>query len=128
MITAQSQATPYQTLYTNGRHEALADVPPAKGGQDAGLGPHELIEAGLACCLSMWYRMQAQKLGLPLPTVVATVNLIRDHPEEAVFECEFELQGDLSKEQKRQLLEAGQVCPVQKTLSKRLRFVTRFKP
>jgi len=53
MITTQSKESRYLVQFTNGKQHADADVSPIKGGQGAGFGPHELLEASLACCINM---------------------------------------------------------------------------
>jgi putative redox protein len=98
-------------------------VLPSKGGQGAGFGPHELMEASLATCLNMWIRMQADKLAIPVGAITVTVLLKRDHPEEAAFEYTVKVNGVPSEEQRMTLLEAAENCPVRRTLLKKLSFV-----
>lgn len=59
MIRASSLDVPYQTAFTNGTLEAVADVPVEKGGAGRGFGPHELLEAAFATCLTMTAQMYA---------------------------------------------------------------------
>ena len=111
--------------FTNGTQQADADVLPLKGGQGAGFGPHELLEASLACCINMWIRMQADQLGIPVGPIDVTVNLKRDHPEEAIYECTVKLDGSLSEKHRALLLEAADNCPVRRTLLKNPLFARR---
>jgi putative redox protein len=122
MITAKSQEPRYMVQFTNGTQNASADVLPIKGGRGAGFGPHELLEASLACCINMWIRMQADQLGIMVGDIAVTVLLKRDHPQEAVFECNVRLDGSLSPEDQTTLLEAANNCPVRRTLLKKLSF------
>lgn len=71
MIRASENAVPYQTAFSNGTHTAVADVPMEKGGAGQGFGPHELLEAALATCLTMTVRMAAEHLGIPLAGTAA---------------------------------------------------------
>jgi putative redox protein len=123
MITTQSKDARYLVQFTNGARQADADVLPIKGGQGAGFGPHELMEASLATCINMWIRMQADKLAIPVGSITVTVLLKRDHPEEATFEYTVKVNGVPSEEQRMTLLEAADNCPVRRTLLKRLSFV-----
>ena len=122
MITTQSKKPRYLVQFTNGTQEADADVLPIKGGQGAGFGPHELLEASLACCINMWIRMQADLLGIPVGPISVSVSLKRDHPEEAVFDYTVNLDTALSEDQQAKLMQIADDCPVRRTLLKRLSF------
>jgi putative redox protein len=125
MITTQSKEARYRVRFTDGKHQADADVLPIKGGCGAGFGPHELLEASLACCINMWIRMQADRLGIPVGPIVVNVSLKRDHPETAVFEYTVKLEGVLSENQRVTLMQAADNCPVRRTLLKKLSFDRR---
>jgi len=125
MITTQSKEPRYLVQFTNGNQQAAADVLPMKGGQGAGFGPHELVEASLACCINMWIRMQADHLGIPVGAIAVTVSLKRDHPEEATFEYTAKLEGALSEDQRATLMQAADNCRVRRTLLKKLSFQRR---
>jgi putative redox protein len=122
MITTQSKKPRYLVQFTNGTQQADADVLPIKGGQGAGFGPHELLEASLACCINMWIRMQADLLGIPVGPISVSVSLKRDHPEEAVFDYTVNLDTALSEDQQAKLMQIADDCPVRRTLLKRLSF------
>lgn len=123
MINAQSKEPRHLVEFTDGIHRANADVLPIKGGQRAGFGPHELLEASLAACITMWIRMQADKLGIPVGPVAVTVSLKRDQPEEVVYEYNIQLEGELSNSQRAILLSAADDCPVRRTLLKKPLFL-----
>src|SRR5712671_365712 len=116
MIATHSKEPRYLVQFTDGKHQAEADVPPIKGGQGAGIGPHELLEASLACCINMWIRMKADQLGIPVGAISVTVSLKRDHPEETIFDYTVKLEGPLSQEQRAALMGVADNCPVRRTL------------
>ena len=122
MIKTQSGDAPYLVRFTNGAQDAMADVLPAKGGQGAGFGPHELMEASLATCINMWIRMQADKENIPVDGISVSVNLKRDDPNERIFEYSINIDGTLSEQQRTMLLQLADDCPVRKTLCKRISF------
>ena len=122
MITCVNKTNNYETLFTNGRHQAICDVPAAKGGGDTGFGPHELLEAGLAGCLNIWLRIYASNHRIPLAEITTEVSLHRDSPGLAVFEYGIKLSGDLTAEQRQELLQAAKSCPVHQTLSGQISF------
>ena len=125
MITASSEPTSYQTLFSNGKQTAIADTTVDKGGGEKGFRPHELLEAALATCMNMQIRMYAANHGIGLSEVQTRVSLDRSSPAEAVFEYSVELSGQMDEEQRRKLLEVAENCPVRKTLSKKLSFRRR---
>ncbi len=122
MITSQSEAESYRTIFSNMQHKATSDTIISKGGRESGFGPHELLEAALACCMNIWVRMYADKHGILLSSVEAKVSLNRDGIEERVFEYSLDLQGSLSEEERGKLLQMAITCPVQQTLSKKISF------
>ena len=122
MIHAHSLPANFQVAFTNGRQTAISDTTLEKGGSGEGFHPHELLEAALASCMTMTLRMCAAKHSIALKEATVTVPLNRDNPGEALFEYHVTLQGELSKEQKEQLLAALEHCPVRETLSKSLTF------
>jgi putative redox protein len=122
MICAKSQLARYQTLFSDGEHEGVADTTADKGGEHAGFRPHDLLEAALAACVNMSVRMYADHHGIPLRGVTTNVSLDRTHPDEVVFRYDLDLDGELTEEQRNRLLQASNACPVRKTLSKSIRF------
>jgi putative redox protein len=122
MIEAKSQYEPYRIWFTNGQHEAFADATTEKGGQNAGFRPHDLLQAALACCITMTARMFAEEHAIPLRQARAIVHLTREQ-DETIFEVKTEFDGDLTVEQLERLQAAIRACPVRKTLSRSIRFV-----
>ncbi|HEY2908979.1 MAG TPA: OsmC family protein [Gemmataceae bacterium] len=117
MIQATSLATPFQTSFTNGSHEAVADIPIEKGGAGSGFGPHELLEAALATCIAMTVRMSAAKHGIPLAGVQCEVRIDRTTPDSVILNYALEFDGPLSEEQAAKLRGAANRCPVARTLT-----------
>lgn len=117
MIRASSLPVPYQTAFTNGSREAVADVPVEKGGSGVGFGPHELLEAALATCLTMTVQIEANKKGLPLTGAQCEVRIDRSVPGEVVLRYSLTLEGPLSAEQTEALKSAASRCPVGRTLT-----------
>lgn len=117
MIRASSLDAAYQTAFTNGAYSAVADVPREKGGAGNGFGPHELLEAAFATCLTMTVQMYAAKHGLPLTGASCEVRIDRSVPGAVTLNYNLALDGPLTPEQRRQLHEAASRCPVARTLS-----------
>lgn len=117
MIRATSDGVPYRVTFTDGRFAATSDTTAEKGGGDAGFGPHELLEAALATCLTITLEKTARQHGIPLERAGAAVRLDRGRPGEPVLTYELEMHGPLSDEQRQKLTEAAANCPVGKTLT-----------
>jgi uncharacterized OsmC-like protein len=66
--------------------------------------------------------MHADKEGIPLSGVVVDVCLNRDTPGETIFEWAVSLEGNLTPEQRQQLREQVDHCPVSQTLLKEISF------
>ena len=122
MITAKSERERYKTSFAGGKHRGFADATVEKGGGELGFRPHELLEAGFACCMNMWLRMYAGKRSMPLVGVETRVSINRDKEGEAVFEYAIELKGELTQVQRRELLKAAESCSVRQTLSRNISF------
>jgi len=117
MIRTASQPTRYQTLFNNGSHEAVADVPVEKGGSGHGFGPHELLEAAFATCLTMTVGMYATKHEIPLTRASCEVRINRSNPEAVVLDYSLDFEGALTEEQSSRLRIAASKCPVARTLT-----------
>ena len=120
MICSHGCTTPYQAEFTTGTHTAVADAPVAKGGGGRGFGPHELLEAALATCLTMTAQMVAAEHGYPLTGVRSEVRIDRTDPDAPVLSYHLTFDGSLTPHQQRHLREAAAGCPVGRTLTGRI--------
>lgn len=117
MIRSTSLGVPYRTAFTNGTQDAIADVPVDKGGAGNGFGPHELLEAAFATCLTMTVQMYAAKHGIPLVGAQCEVRIDRSLPNAVTLNYTLTFDGPLTDEQTTQLRDAASRCPVARTLT-----------
>jgi putative redox protein len=108
-------------------HRFAADQPRSLGGTDRGPTPYDLLLAALGSCASMTIALYARRKGWPLRQVTVRLWHSRIHAVDCA-ECEtkegrldriewsFQLNGDLTDEQRAKLLEIAQRCPVNRTL------------
>ncbi len=120
-----------------GRHRLLADEPTGVGGTDTGPGPYDLLVAALGACTSMTLSLYARRKKWPLESVRVTLRHSKIHASDCA-DCEqkdvkldhvdrvVELQGALTDEQKKRLLEIADRCPVHKTLAPAIHIQTRL--
>lgn len=118
MIRASCHALSYQASFTNGLQEAVADLPTSKGGEGQGFGPHELLEAALATCMTITVKLCARKTDIDLQSVSCVVQLDRSTPDVVKATYQLTLEGTITQEQASMLCDAASNCPVAKTLAK----------
>jgi putative redox protein len=103
----------------------LADEPVSVGGQGSGPNPYELLAAALGACTTMTLRLYAERKGWPLEqALVRVVHRSRGLNAKDRFAREIVLEGQLSPEQRRRLLEIANRCPVHQTLEHGSEIVT----
>jgi putative redox protein len=100
-------------------HELFADVDASIGGEDSAPDPHSLLDSSLAACTAITLSMYAKRRGMPLEGI--NIDIARDNSKEKSGEYNLALNihfvGDLSDEQKQQLLGIIEKCPIHKLLS-----------
>jgi putative redox protein len=118
----------FDTRVTAGRHEFAADEPVAAGGADAGPSPYEFLLTALGTCTVMTLRLYAQRRGYPLTGVTVELDHDRIHAEDCAT-CDTKenrvdrirrkvtVDGDLTGEQRADLLRVADRCPVHRTLT-----------
>ena len=122
MIRTDSLPAAYRTTVRSDTHELTADAPIAKGGGGEGFGAHQLLEASLATCINMAVRMHAAQAAIPLRAVSTWVELTWPDAQTTEFRYGLTLDGPLSEEQKQELHDVAENCPVRRTLSRNLMF------
>jgi putative redox protein len=107
----------FQVEVSAGGVTFLADEPPEVGGLGTGPTPYDLLAAGLGACTVMTVRLYARGKGLPLDRVCVSVGHTRrsDRQPADLFIRRLDLEGDLSDEQRRKLVEIAEKCPVHRT-------------
>jgi putative redox protein len=118
----------FTTTVVAGEHEFLVDEPVDFGGDDEGPNPYDLLLAALGTCTSMTLRIYARRKGYPLDEVAIDLTHDRVHAEDCV-NCDTKagyltrisrritLTGDLTPEQRADLIRVADRCPVHRTLT-----------
>lgn len=109
----------FQVEVRAGGARFLADEPVDVGGLGSGPTPYDLLGAALGACTAMTLRLYARGKDLPLGRVRVTVGHSKDKTESPpdLFVRRVRLDGSLSEEQTRRLLEIADRCPVHRTLA-----------
>lgn len=115
----------YQVEVRTGGTRFFADEPTAAGGLGSGPTPYELLSSALGACTAMTVRLYAQRKGWPLREVFVRVVHRREGLQAKYrFAREIRLDGELSFDQRRRLLEIAERCPVHQTLERGSEVVT----
>lgn len=120
VIVRENKQGRYQQEVIVGEHRLLADEPVSIGGNDAGPAPFDFVLAGLGACTSMTLRMYAERKELPLRNVQVELSHSKVKIDGIARDCiqrTITLEGELSAEQRQQLLEIANKCPVHRALS-----------
>jgi putative redox protein len=122
VTVVESGNGPYGQFITSGRHVLGADEPVELGGRDTGPDPFELLLSGLGACTAMTIRMYASRKGLKLDRVTVRLRHVQRATAAKGLIDKFErvvlLEGDLTVDDRRRLLEIADRCPVSQTLKR----------
>lgn len=111
-----------------GDHHLTSDEPEEAGGLNKGLSPYQLVSAALGSCTAMTLHIYARHKKWPLEGIKVTLNHEKKHIEDCLdcenpnaridhFTIQLELEGPLSDDQKKRLVDIAYKCPVHKTLT-----------
>lgn len=112
----------FTQVVTAGKHTFKTDEPVSVGGLDSAPNPYEELLAALGSCTAMKVRREANVKGYSLDDVSITL----DHAKVDagggkkidVIGRSIKLQGNLTEEQRLDLLAAANRCPLMQTLTK----------
>lgn len=109
----------FKTDIKTATNSLVADEPVSVGGMDLGFSPSELLASALAACTCGTLRMYANRKGwLALTEIHVEVEFSRDvQQNKSQMNRKIEIIGDLSDEQKTQLLAIANKCPIHNTLT-----------
>ncbi|MEH6791940.1 OsmC family protein [Parasphingorhabdus sp.] len=131
LVSVETASGKFQQTVRVGKHMFLADEPESFGGTDSGPSPYDLLLAALGSCTSMTMKMYADRKGIPLTGVHILLEHSREHVEDCrtcnnednridVIDRSIIMEGDLTAEQRRKLIEIAEKCPVHRTLENRI--------
>jgi putative redox protein len=135
VLVRETRRGKFQQEVIVGHHRLLADEPVSSGGMDSGLGPYDLLLAGLGACTSMTLRLYADRKQLPLRQTSVRLRHSKIHAADCA-DCESKegmldrieraitLDGDLDAEQRTRLMEIADKCPVHRTLESEINIRT----
>ena len=121
-----------------GRHRLVADEPVEAGGTDQGLTPYELLLSALGACTSLTMRMYAKRKGWALDGITVHLSHAKIHAEDCreceteagqldQIDCEIELAGSITPDQRLRLLQIAERCPIHRTPISEIEILTTMK-
>ena len=117
-ITRDTPGRTKHTIYVR-EHTLTADVDAATGGEDAGPSPHDLYDSALGACKALTVLWYANRKQMPIENIEVVVE--RDNTDEAKgtyrLKTLLSVTGDLSEEQRAELLKVAGKCPVHKLMT-----------
>ena len=118
-VNAKIGTVLFKTDIKTATNSLIADEPVSVGGMDLGFSPSELLASALAACTCGTLRMYANRKGwLALTEIHVEVEFSRDvQQNKSQMNRKIEFIGDLSEEQKKQLLVIANKCPIHNTLT-----------
>lgn len=119
MIGTRNETEPYAVVFSDGKHDGLADAIVADGGREAGFKPFALLEASLATCTAITIRMYADRHGWTLPGLEVRVKYDQSRPDAPVLRYDIDFgSADIAPDIRERLLRVATACPVHKALSR----------
>ncbi|MGO4819786.1 OsmC family protein [Flavobacterium sp. W22_SRS_FP1] len=119
-INIKNLTTGYQSLITNGRHAIVGDEPVASAGTDLGFSPEDLILSSIAMCKLATVRYIARKNKWEIGEVDGEFELNVKRGEAGKLSthvtAKIKIEGDLTAEQKRELLKQADACYVHRMI------------
>lgn len=136
-VIVQGSAAAFAQEIGIGPHRLTADEPVDSGGADSGPSPYELLLSALGSCTSMTIGMYARRKTWPLESVTVSLRHSRIYAVDCAecetkegmldrIECDIQLTGSLTQEQRTKLLEMANKCPVHRTLVSEIDIRTRL--
>lgn len=110
----------YQSIISNGRYAIVGDEPITSKGTDQGFSPEDLILAALASCKVATVRFIARKKGWEVRDIDAQLELsVKRNPDRSLVstvQVAIKIEGDLSEEQRAELLREADSCFVHRMI------------
>lgn len=119
IVVTRDRAGKMKHTVTVRQHSFDVDEPDSNGGEDLGLTPHELYDSALGACKAMTTLWYANRKRIPVEDIEVTV--VRDDSEErkGIYRLyvTLALNGPLTEEQRRELLNVASKCPVHRLMT-----------
>jgi len=113
------------------QHAFVVDEPESNGGEDLGLTPHEVYDSALGSCKALTVLWYANRRQIPVEDIRVTVDRDDSKEREGLYRLRvtLEITGDITEEQRSQLLAVAEKCPLHKLMTQaKTEVVTELAP
>lgn len=113
-VSVFNRGNTFNSIVTNGKVSIAVDKP---GG--VGLDPMEMVLSGLLFCKVATIRFVAMKKGYDLESISADISSEEEKREgtfHTTVKVKLKMEGDLTKEQRKELIKSADSCHVHKVL------------
>ncbi|MFM6928963.1 MAG: OsmC family protein [Bdellovibrio sp.] len=93
------------------------DIEANIGGTNRAPDPHDYLQVALASCTAITLQLYAKRKGFPLESVDVKIRITEEGAQN-VIQREVRLLGELTQEQKQNLMAIAEKCPIHKFLEK----------
>jgi putative redox protein len=109
---------------SNEQHQIISDVAASLGGEDAGLNPHELIEAALAACSTLTIELYAKRKNWDVSNMVVEVKIVEETKEASRIDRKITFGPQNSPEERQRITEIANKCPIHNLLQSKITIMT----
>lgn len=115
----RDQSLPMRHIAHVRKHVISVDGTVEEGGDDAGPGPHDLYDAAISACKALTVVWYAKRKGYPVENVEVSTERDASDERKGVYRLAITLHisGNLTTEQRADLLAAAHKCPVHKLMT-----------
>ena len=102
-----------------GSHTFPIDLAVESGGEDSGVDPHDLYDSAVGGCKALTVLWYANRKGIPVEDITVTVTRDGSGERSGLYRLRtvLEVTGDLTEEQRQELLKVAGKCPVHKLMT-----------
>jgi len=102
-----------------GPHVFAADAGIDDGGEGLGPNPHDLYDSALGACEALTVLWHAKRRGIPVENIEVTVERDQSAERTGIYRLDTKLKlgGNLTDEQRRELLTVASKCPIHKLMT-----------
>ncbi len=115
----RDQSLPMRHIVHVRNHLISTDGTLEEGGNDAGPSPHDLYDAAISSCKALTVVWYAKRKGIPVEQVEVTTERDASDERKGTYRLAttLHLTGELTEQQRADLLAVAQKCPIHKLMT-----------
>ncbi|MES2118302.1 MAG: OsmC family protein [Pseudomonadota bacterium] len=115
----RDQSLPMRHIVHVRNHLISTDGTLEEGGNDAGPSPHDLYDAAISSCKALTVVWYAKRKGIPVEQVEVTTERDASGERKGTYRLAttLHLTGELTEQQRADLLAVAQKCPIHKLMT-----------